>query len=97
MLTAALFAIGNIWEQSKCLLVDKGIKKIWGIYEIFSIINSLVEEGYAVVMISSEMAEIIGMCDRTFVIHEGVSAGELQRDELSEINIIRYAMGVSES
>ena len=69
--------------------VDVGAK-----IEIFNIINSLVEEGYAVVMISSEMAEIIGMCDRAFVIREGVSAGELQRDELTEINIIRYAMGV---
>ena len=72
--------------------VDVGAKA-----EIFGIINSLVENGYAVVMISSEMAEVIGMCDRAFVIHEGVSTGELQRDELSEINIIRYAMGVSEA
>ena len=32
MLTAELFAIDNIWEQSKCLSVDKGIKKMWGIY-----------------------------------------------------------------
>ena len=65
--------------------------------EIFNIINELVESGYAVVMISSEMAEIIGMCDRAYVIHEGVSAGELQREELTEINIIRYAMGVNEA
>ena len=43
------------------------------------------------------MAEIIGMCDRAYVIHEGVSAGELQREELTEINIIRYAMGVNEA
>ena len=71
--------------------VDVGAKR-----EIFSIINGLVEQGYAVVMISSEMGEIIGMCDRAFVIHEGVSTGELQRDELTEINIIRYAMGMTD-
>ena len=69
--------------------VDVGAK-----IEIFGIINDLVEQGYAVVMISSEMMEIIGMCDRAFVIREGVSAGELQREDLSEINIIRLAMGV---
>ena len=69
--------------------VDVGAK-----IEIFNIINSLVEEGYAVVMISSEMAEIIGMCDRAVVVKEGCSVGELQREELTEMNIIRYAMGV---
>ena len=69
--------------------VDVGAK-----IEIFKIINSLVAEGYAVVMISSEMGEIIGMCDRAVVVREGYSVGELQRDELTEMNIIRYAMGV---
>ena len=71
--------------------VDVGAK-----IEIFKLINQLVEKNYAVVMISSEMAEIIGMCDRAVVIREGRSVGELQRDELSEMNIIQYAMGVKE-
>ncbi len=69
--------------------VDVGAK-----IEIFNIINSLVEEGYAVVMISSEMAEIIGMCDRVFMIYEGESRGEIGREELTEENIIQYTMGV---
>ena len=60
-------------------------------------INDLVEAGYAVVMISSEMTEIIGMCDRAVVIKEGYSVGELPREELTEINLIRYAMGVQNS
>ncbi len=72
--------------------VDVGAK-----IEIFNIINQLVAQNYAVVMISSEMAEIIGMCDRAFVIREGYSVGELPREDLSEINIIRYAMGVQEA
>ena len=69
--------------------VDVGAK-----VEIFNIINELVGQGYAVVMISSEMTEIIGMCDRAVIIREGYSVGELPREELSEINLIRYAMGV---
>ncbi len=70
--------------------VDVGAK-----IEIFKIINDLVAQDYAVVMISSEMTEIIGMCDRAIVIREGHSVGELQKDELSEINLIKYSMGVS--
>lgn len=71
--------------------VDVGAK-----IEIFKIINELVSQKYAVIMISSEMTEIIGMCDRAVVIREGYSVGELERDELTEMNIIQYAMGVKE-
>ncbi|MCL2365726.1 MAG: sugar ABC transporter ATP-binding protein [Oscillospiraceae bacterium] len=70
--------------------VDVGAK-----IEIFNIINEMVAQNYAVVIISSEMAEVIGMCDRAFVIREGVSVGVLQKDELSEQNIINYVMGVT--
>ncbi len=72
--------------------VDVGAKM-----EIFKIINNLVAQRYAIIMISSEMTEIIGMCDRAVVIREGRSVGELKKDELSEINIIRYAMGVKQN
>lgn len=71
--------------------VDVGAK-----IEIFKIINELVARKYAVVMISSEMGEIIGMCDRVVVIREGHSVGELDQTELTEMNIIQYAMGVKE-
>ena len=70
--------------------VDVGAK-----IEIFNIINSLVAQGYAVVMISSEMAEIIGMCDRVVVVKDGETVGELGKDELSEQNVINYIMGVN--
>jgi len=69
--------------------VDVGAK-----IEIFTIVNELVGKGYAVVMISSEMTEIIGMCDRAVIIKDGYSVGELPREELTEMNLIRYAMGV---
>jgi len=72
--------------------VDVGAK-----IEIFKIINELVSRKYAVVMISSEMTEIIGMCDRAVIIREGRSVTELDKDRLTELNIIQYAMGVSEN
>ena len=71
--------------------VDVGAK-----IEIYKIINSLVEQGYAVIMISSEMMEIIGMCDRAIVLREGAVTGELNKDELTEQNLINCAMGVKE-
>ena len=70
--------------------VDVGAK-----IEIFKIINALVSEKYAVVMISSEMTEIIGMCDRAVIIREGRSVAELDKDQFSELNIIQHTMGVS--
>ena len=70
--------------------VDVGAK-----IEIYKIINALVEQKYAVIMISSEMMEIIGMCDRAIVMRDGSVAGELSKDELTEQNLINYSMGVN--
>ncbi len=70
--------------------VDVGAK-----IEIYKIINSLVDQKYAVIMISSEMIEIIGMCDRAIVMRSGRIAGELKKDELTEQNLINYSMGVN--
>jgi ribose transport system ATP-binding protein len=70
--------------------VDVGAK-----IEIYKIINSLVAQNYAVIMISSEMMEIIGMCDRAVVMRNGSVAGELQKSELTEENLINYSMGVN--
>ena len=67
--------------------VDVGAK-----VEIFSNINYLVESGVAVIMISSEMNEIIGMCDRAYVMHNGKIVGELSKEELTESNLIKLQM-----
>jgi ribose transport system ATP-binding protein len=69
--------------------VDVGSK-----IEIFNIINTLLAQNYAILLISSEMAEVIGMCDRVVVMREGITVGELQKDELSEQSLIRLSMGV---
>ena len=63
--------------------IDVGAK-----YEIYSIINQLAAEGKSIVMISSEMPEILGMCDRIYVLNEGRVVGELDREEASQENIM---------
>ena len=50
--------------------------------------NRLVAEGRGVVMISSEMPELLGMCDRIYVMNEGRIVGELTRDEASQERIM---------
>ncbi|MCL1805935.1 MAG: sugar ABC transporter ATP-binding protein [Clostridiales bacterium] len=70
--------------------VDVGAK-----IEIFNIINEMVAQKYAIVIVSSEMAEVIGMCDKAVIVREGVSVGTLRKDELTEQNIINYSMGVT--
>ena len=50
----------------------------------------------AIIMVSSEMTEIIGMCDRAVIMRQGTIVGELQKDELGEDRLIRYSMGVND-
>ncbi|MDR1571068.1 MAG: sugar ABC transporter ATP-binding protein [Clostridiales Family XIII bacterium] len=69
--------------------VDVGAKM-----EIFRLVNDLIYQNFAVLMISSEMVEIIGMCDRAVVFKDGRSVGEVQRKDLTEESLIHYAMGV---
>ncbi|MCI5078364.1 multiple monosaccharide ABC transporter ATP-binding protein [Oricola sp.] len=63
--------------------IDVGAK-----YEIYTIINELADQGKAVLMISSEMPELIGMCDRIYVMNEGALVGELTAAEASQERIM---------
>ena len=67
--------------------IDVGAK-----YEIYCVINELAKSGKAVIVISSEMPEIIGTCDRTYVINEGEIAGELSGDEITQEAIMSCIM-----
>ncbi len=67
--------------------IDVGAK-----YEIYSIINELAKAGKAVIVISSEMPEIIGTCDRVYIINEGQTAGELSKAEISQEGIMQCIM-----
>jgi len=67
--------------------IDVGAKA-----EIYGIINRLVADGGAVLMISSELPEVVAVCDRAYVMRDKRIVGELQRHELNEPNILRLAM-----
>jgi ribose transport system ATP-binding protein len=70
--------------------VDVGAKS-----EIHRILRGLAEEGVGIVAISSEFPELIGLCDRVVVVHEGRIAGEVAGEALTEENLIRLASGIA--
>ncbi len=63
--------------------IDVGAK-----HEIYCIMNDMVKEGKAVVMISSELPELLGMCDRIYIMHEGRMTGELEASEATQEKIM---------
>ncbi len=67
--------------------IDVGAK-----YEIYCIINQLVAEGKSVIMISSELPEILGMCDRIYVMNEGKMVGELDGKDATQEKIMTYIL-----
>ncbi|CAN7366097.1 sugar ABC transporter ATP-binding protein [Rhizobium rhizogenes] len=67
--------------------IDVGAK-----YEIYSIINQLAADGKGVLMISSEMPELLGTCDRIYVMNEGRIVAELPKGEASQETIMRAIM-----
>lgn len=71
--------------------VDVGAKA-----EIYTIIDKLANDGMAVLLISSELPELINMCDRIYVVSEGRITGELSRDEFSQQRIMYLATGGSQ-
>ena len=68
--------------------IDVGAKQ-----EIYGLMEKLAGQGVAILFASSEMEEVIGMSDRTLVMHEGRITGELKREELSEEAIMDLATG----
>lgn len=70
--------------------VDVGAKK-----EIYSLMKELTERGVGIIMVSSDLPEVIGVSDRVIVVHEGKIAGELSKESLSEEKIMTLATGGS--
>jgi len=64
--------------------IDVGAK-----YEIYTIINQLADEGKCVVVISSELPEILGICDRIYILNEGRIVGEMSKEEASQESIMQ--------
>lgn len=65
--------------------IDVGAKS-----EIYGLMNDLIKRGKSIIMISSEMPEIIGMCDNVIVMHERKMVAALKREELSQQKIMSY-------
>lgn len=70
--------------------VDVGAKA-----EIYKIINDLADEGLSIIVVSSEMTELLGISDRILVMHEGYLSGELSMEEASEESIMKLAISHS--
>jgi ABC-type sugar transport system ATPase subunit len=68
--------------------IDVGAKA-----EIYKLMNHLVEQGHSIIMISSEMDELIGMSDRLIVLCEGEMMGVLEKKEMEKVRILDLASG----
>ncbi|NMB53831.1 MAG: sugar ABC transporter ATP-binding protein [Leptolinea sp.] len=71
--------------------IDVGAK-----YEIYTIINQLASEGKAIVLISSELPEILGVCDRIYIMNEGRIVGEMKAQEATQEKIMKCIMSEQE-
>jgi ribose transport system ATP-binding protein len=85
-----------LFTQSKVLIFDEPTRGIdvGAKVEIYRLMNDLVRQGVGVLMISSELPEVIGMCDRVLVMHEGRITGELPRRSMNQEAIMTLATGV---
>jgi ribose transport system ATP-binding protein len=68
--------------------VDVGAKR-----EIYQLMNELTDRGVAIIMVSSELPEVLGMSDRILVVHEGKITGELTSEEATQEKIMTFATG----
>ena len=71
--------------------VDVGAKQ-----EIYQLINELTDKGMAVIMVSSDMEELMGVPDRIIVLHEGECTGGLDKKDFSKVEILKLASGIQE-
>lgn len=72
--------------------IDVGAKQ-----EIYQLMNELTEKGMAVIMVSSDMEELMGVPDRMIVLHEGKCTGELDKKDFSQVEILKLASGIQEN
>ena len=84
-----------LFTESKMLLFDEPTRGIdvGAKREIYRLLNELVSRDVGVLMISSELPEVIGMCDRILVMHEGRIAGEISHSEATQEKVMHYATG----
>jgi ribose transport system ATP-binding protein len=83
--------------KSKIFIIDEPTRGIdvGAKVEVYNLINQLVQNGAAVIMISSEMDECIGMSDRIIVMHEGSVTAELAENRITNENVMYAASGMA--
>lgn len=83
-----------IYSQPDVLLLDEPTRgvDVGAKYEIYQIINELVEEGKAILLVSSELTEILGMADRIYVMNEGQIIAEMPRSDATQEGIMNIVM-----
>ncbi|AJY46133.1 multiple monosaccharide ABC transporter ATP-binding protein [Martelella endophytica] len=81
-----------LFTQPDVLILDEPTRGIdvGAKYEIYTLMNQLANDGHGVVMISSEMPELLGMCDRIYIMNEGALVGELSAAEASQERIMSF-------
>lgn len=81
--------------DSKVIIIDEPTRgvDIGAKVEIYNLINEVAKKGVGIVVISSDMPEIMGISDRILVMHQGSFFGELPKEKFSEENILRYSIG----
>ena len=84
-----------LMTQPKVLILDEPTRGIdvGAKYEIYNLMHRLVDDGVTVVMISSELPEILGMSDRILVMHEGRIVQEFTKDDASQEKVMMAATG----
>jgi ribose transport system ATP-binding protein len=84
-----------LFSESKVVIFDEPTRgvDVGAKVEIYNLMNELVQKGIGVIMISSELPEVLGMCDRILVMHEGKIQGEMTREDATQEKIMYFATG----
>ena len=82
-------------KKPKVLILDEPTRGIdvGGKSEVHNLMSDLADEGVAVLMVSSELPEILGMSDRILIMHENRMVAKLERSQATEEIIMAYATG----
>ena len=89
----------SLFVPTKVLILDEPTRGIdvGAKVEVYNIINELVAAGMAVIFVSSEIEEIVGMCDRVVVMGAGKVRGELKKGEITKQRILELSGSASEA
>ena len=87
----------QLFTKPRLLILDEPTRGIdvGAKYEIYTLMNQMVADGMSIIMISSELLEVIGMSDRVYVMANGRITGELHKEEFSEESIMELATVVT--